>query len=210
MTPKFTITRDKIRTHFNYFWWQYFLLLVLAIFGWNLLYTTTHYRSPEHLKMEWYYEGPTGNNTQKNAEQLLLDAKEKLFPHLEETSFATVGMDETYGPMQLMVWMAAGQGDLYMLKTESFTNNAAQGAMVDLQPYVDDGTLNVEGMDLKKGMVKLEGTNEKHLYGIPAKNLPKFIEYEILPDDTVLSILASGGNTENTVKLLAHFLEIMK
>lgn len=210
MTPKFTITRDKIRTHFNYFWWQYALLLVLAIFGWNLLYTTTHYRSPEHLKIEWYYEGPTGNNTQANAEQLLLDAKEQLFPHIEETTFATVGMDETYGPMQLMVWMAAGQGDLYMLKTESFTNNAAQGAMVDLQPYVDDGTLNVEGFDLKKGYVKFEETGEKHLYGIPAKNLPKFIDYEILPDDTVLSILANGGNTENTVKLLAHFLEIMK
>ena len=210
MTPTFPITRDRIRTHFHYYWWQYALVLVFAIFGWNLLYTTTHYRSPEHLKIEWYYEGPTGNNTQANAEQLLLDAKEQLFPHIEETVFSTVGMDETYGPMQLMVWMAAGQGDLYMLKTDSFTNNAAQGAMIDLQPYVDDGTLNVEGFDLKKGMVKLEGTSEKHLYGIPAKNLPKFIDYEILPDDTVLSILAAGGNTENTVKLLAHFLEIMR
>lgn len=210
MTPKFTITRDRIRTHFNYYWWQYAVLLVFAIFGWNLIYTTTHYRPPEHLKIEWYYEGPTGNHTQDYAEQLLLDAKEKLFPHMEETMFATVGMDDTYGDMQLMVWIAAGQGDLYMLKEDSFTANAAQGAMVDLQPYVDDGTLNVEGLDLKKGYVKLEGTGEKHLYGIPAKNLPKFIDYEILPDDTVLSILHNGGNTENTVKLLAYFLEIMK
>jgi len=42
--------------------------------------------------------------------------------------------------------------------------------------------------------VKLEGTGENHLFGIPAKNLPGFLNYEILPDDTVLSILHNGGN----------------
>ena len=48
------ITRERIRTHFHYGWWQYALLIGLAIFGWNLLYTTTRYRSPEALKVEWY------------------------------------------------------------------------------------------------------------------------------------------------------------
>ena len=210
MTPKFTITRDRIRNHFHYFWWQYAALLLFAIFGWNLIYTTTHYRPPEELKMEWYYEGPTGENTQENAEKLLEEARELLFPHLEETTFATVGMDENYGDMQLMVWVAAGQGDLYMLKNDSFAGYAAGGAMVDLQPYVDDGTLNVEGFDLKKGYAKLEGSNEKQLFGIPAKNLPKFRDYELLPDDTVLCVLVTGGNVDNTIKLLAHFIEIMK
>lgn len=210
MTPKFPITRDKIRTHFHYYWWQYAVLIIAAVFGWNLLYTTTHYRSPEHLKMEWYYEGPTSGATQGYAEELLTTAKEQLFPHLEETSFTVVGMDETYGAMQLMVWMAAGQGDLYMLTKDSFTAHGSQGAMLDLQPYVDDGTLNVEGLDLKGGYLRDETTGEKHLYGIPAEGLTGFLDYDISPEDTVLSVLVNGGNTENTIKLLAHFLEIMR
>lgn len=210
MTPKFSITRDRIRTHFHYYWWQYALLLVCAIFGWNLLYTTTHYRSPEHLKIEWYYEGPSSVNTQAYAEQLLTEAKEQCFPAMEETTFTIVGMDETYGPMQLMVWMAAGQGDLYMLSEDNFSSYAGQGSMVDLQPYVDDGTLNVEGLNLKKGYAKNEETGEKVLYGIPASELSGFLQYDIQPEGTVLSVLANGGNIENTVKLLARFLEIMR
>ena len=41
------ITKERIRNHFHYAWWQYVLLVCLAVFGWNLLYTTTRYRSPE-------------------------------------------------------------------------------------------------------------------------------------------------------------------
>ena len=55
------ITRERIRTHFHYAWWQYVLLVCLAIFGWNLLYTTTRYRSPESLKVEWYCQGVGGS-----------------------------------------------------------------------------------------------------------------------------------------------------
>ena len=54
------ITRERIRTHFHYAWWQYVLLVCLAVFGWNLLYTTTRYRSPEALKVEWYCQGAGG------------------------------------------------------------------------------------------------------------------------------------------------------
>ena len=54
MLMRLPITRERIRTHFHYAWWQYVLLVCLAIFGWNLLYTTTRYRSPESLKVEWY------------------------------------------------------------------------------------------------------------------------------------------------------------
>ena len=54
MLMRLPITRERIRNHFHYAWWQYVLLVCLAVFGWNLLYTTTRYRSPESLKVEWY------------------------------------------------------------------------------------------------------------------------------------------------------------
>lgn len=206
MTPKLTITRNKIRNHFTYAWWQYAILITAAIFGWNLLFTTTHYRSPEHLKIEWYYEGKSSMETQGLVEGLLAELTPELFPEMEEVTFAVVGTDETYGEMQLMVWMSAGQGDIYMLQTDTFKSYAASGAMVDLQPYVDDGTLNVEGIDLKKGYVKETESGEMHLYGIPADSLTGLMDYHVLPEGTVLSLLVTGGNTENAVKLLAHLL----
>lgn len=210
MTPKLTITRDRIRHHFHYYWWQYAILIACSIFGWNLLYTMTHYRSPEHLKVEWYYEGPASYETQDRVSALLDEIAPQIFPDMEEVTFSLVGTDENYGTMQLMVWMAAGQGDLYMLTQETFETQAASGAMIDLAPYVEDGTLNVEGIDLSKGYVRNSETGKKHLYGIPAGSLTGLQEYHMLPEDTCMSILHMGGNTENTLKLIAWLLDNMR
>lgn len=210
MTPKFPITRNRIRNHFQYFWWQYALLAGLAIFGWNLLFTVTRYRPPESLKVEWYYEGPMTAATQANADALLAELTPQLFPEMEEVTFTPVGMDDTYGAMQIMVWMAAGQGDLYMLTQDTFKSYATQGSMVDLQPYVDNGTLNVEGLTLTTGYAKEEETGQTHLYGIPADQLKGLERYEIFPEGTVLSVLVMGGNEENTIKLMAWLLDNMK
>jgi len=210
MTPKLTISRDRIRNHFHYYWWQYALLIVLCIFGWNLLYTMTHYRSPEHLKVEWFFEGGVSFETQDRVQGLLDEITPQIFPEMEEVTFNLVGTDANYGPMQLMVWMAAGQGDLYMLSEDSFQSQASAGGMIDLQPYVDDGTLNVEGIDLSKGYVRNTETGEKELYGIPAGSLSGLLEYHMVPDDTYMSILQNSGNTENTLKLIAWLLDNMR
>ena len=210
MAHKLSITRNRVRNHFHYFWWQYVLLIVLSIFVWNLLYTMTHYRSPEHLKVEWYYEGPVTYETQERVDRLLAEITPELFPEMEEVTFTVVGTDENYGSMQLMVWMSAGQGDLYMLQADDFKSHAANGAMLDLQPYVDDGTLNVEGIDLAKGYVRNEETGEKLLYGIPAGSLTGLQEYQMLPDNTYMSVMVNGGNTENTLKLMNWLLENMR
>jgi len=210
MTPHFPITRDRIRHHFHYFWWQYVLLIVLAVFGWNILYTVTHYRSPAHLKVEWFYEGPMAAQTQQQADALLAELTPELFPEMEEVRFTVIGLDKNYGAMQIMVWMTAGEGDLYMLKEDSFRQYAQGGSMIDLQPYVDDGTLNVEGIELKKGFIRDEETGHKILAGIPAGHLKGLEGHAIFPEGTFLSVLAGGGNVDNTVKLLAWLLENMK
>lgn len=208
MTPTFPITREKIRNHFHYFWWQYALLIVGSIFLWNLLYTVTHYRSPEHLKVEWYYDGPAVMETQELADRLLAEIHPLVFPEMEEVTFTIVGTDVTYGDMQMVVWMSARQGDLYMLTRDHFEQHAA--GFVDLAPYVADGTLHTEGIDLKKGYVKNEDTGEKVLCGIPADSLKGLEAYGIFPEDTFLSILANGGNTENTLKLMNYLLDHMQ
>lgn len=208
--PKFPITKDRIHNHFHYFWWQYMVLAVAGIFGWNLLFTTTHYRPPENLKVEWYYQGPISNDTSNKANDLLLELWPELFPEMEEVAFNVVGTDDMYGDMQLMVWLAAGQGDVYMLEKASFSTYANESTLLDLQPYVDDGTLNVEGIDLRGGIATDSETGYKGLFGIPADALTGLWDYDIQPDGRLICLPLASGNIENALILLDYLLDHMK
>ncbi len=204
------MTRSRIRTHFHYAWWQYALLIVGSVLLWNLLYTVTRYRPPENLKVEFYCEAAVSAEDNRRIDQLLQSMRQEIMPDMEEVTFTTVGYDQTYGQMQLMVWMAAGQGDVYMLSTEKFLITATEGSMMNLQPYVDSGALDVQGLDLSGGYITLNESGEKILAGIPADRLSGFHDFGIVGEDHVLSVLAGCGNEENAVKLLNWLLERMR
>lgn len=200
------IDKERIRTHFTYSWWQYLILVVVAIFGWNLLYTSTGYRSPANLKMDFYYQGPVSDEIQNNVTALVREICDEIKPEIEEITFVQTAMDETYGPMQLTVWIAAGEGDLYLLDYDNFQQTSA--GMIDLQPYIDDGTLPVgENFKLKRGQVRDEELGRKVQYGIPAENLPGITELGLETKNKVFSVLAAGGNVDATVQLLAKMME---
>ena len=208
--PELKITKQRIRNHFHYFWWQYLVLLIAAIFGWNLIYTTTRYQSPEHLKIEWYYEGLATQQTDELVADFLARVTPELFPDMEDVSFAEVGMDETYGQMQMMIWSVAGQGDLYMLLEESYEGMIANGVMCDLLPYVEDGTLNIEGINVDDFYMIDQETGKQILVGIPTDSLEGLLDLHVDPAGKVMGLLVNGGNTENAVKLMAYLLDNMK
>lgn len=210
MSINLPITKRRIRNHFTYAWWQYVLLIGLAIFGWNLIYTTTRYRSPEELKVEWYCEEALSLTGQERLSALMEELRPELYPDMEEVSFTPVGYDETYGEMQLFVWASAGQGDLYTLTPEHIKTLASSRALVDLQPFIDDGTLNVEGIDLNRGYVTDEETGQKYLAAIPTDTLTGLSEYEIAPEGKLMALLAGGGNVENAAKLMGWLLDNMR
>ena len=204
------ITRERIRTHFHYAWWQYVLLVCLAVFGWNLLYTTTRYRSPEALKVEWYCQGLVDAQSQEMLDALLEQLRLELFPDMEEVTFTAVAYDQTYGDMQLMVWSSAGQGDLYMLEREPFQNLASGGAMAQLTPYIESGALSTGDLDLTAGYVTDPETGKKYLMGVPADSLTGLEAYGIDPEGCVMGLLASGGNLDNTLKLMQWLIDNMR
>lgn len=204
------ITRERIRTHFHYGWWQYALLIGLAIFGWNLLYTTTRYRSPEALKVEWYCQGAVSMEAQAQLDALLEELRLQLFPEMEEVTFTTIVYDQTYGDMQLLVWSSAGQGDLYMLEREQFQNLASGGGLADLTPYIESGALSTGDMDLSAGYVTAPETGRKYLMGIPVDSLMGLEAYGIVPEGMVMGLLANGGNLDNTAKLMQWLIDNMR
>ena len=51
------------------------------------LYTTTRYRSPEALKVEWYCQGVVDAQSQKKLDALMEQLRLELFPEMEEVTF---------------------------------------------------------------------------------------------------------------------------
>jgi len=108
--------------------------------------------------------------------------------------------------MQLSVYIMAGEGDIYILTTDDFKQYAAQGAFIDLSSYIENGMLDVNGIDISAGYVAIvdsEGlpTGEKQLFGIPAYTLDGFkTNMNIYNNDLVIGITSFSHNEENTIK----------
>jgi len=204
------ITSEKVKNHFHYHLWKYVLLAVLSIIGWNMLFTVTRYRVPENLKVEFFTDGILIPETTAAMDALMVKIHEDVLPDMEEVSYTFLTNDDTYGQMQLTVWIAAGQGNVYLLGGERFASMAAGGAMADLQPYIESGALHVEGLDLIAGRVRDPNTGKNAQYGVPTASLPKLGEYGIFPQDAVLSMLAANGNVDGAVKFLDYLLVTMR
>ena len=202
------VTMRKIRNHFQYSFWKYLLLIVIAMFGWNLIYTTTRYRSPENLKVEFYAEG---NIMASDALQELADQiHREVMPEMEEVTATIVTFDDMYGDMQLTVWVSAGQGDVYLVDRKRFLNMAGNAAAMNLQPLVDSGALHVEGLDLTGGMAQDGEGGQKELLGIPADSLTRLEAYGLTVKDKVLCVLVNNGNDPYAVKFLDYLVTNMR
>lgn len=205
------VTGSRIKNHFHYDWWRYLLLVAGAVFVWNLLFTTTHYRAPADKKIEWIYEAPVSDPAAKAPEELLKEARETELPEMEEMNFILGGYDETYGQMQLMVWAAAGTGDLYSLSRERFKSMAEGGTFIDLQPYVDNGMLQTEGIDLARGYVRDSETHQRYLAGIPMDSLTALSSECGLPvEQYCFCISTTSGNKENSIRLMNWLIHTQK
>ncbi len=203
---KTPLNQDNLRQHFTYHWWMYLLLAVAAIFGTNLVYTVTAYRSPPEKKIEFYIYG-TANTDAIDA--YMAEVRERDLPDMEVMSSLMMGIDSTYGPMQLSTYMAAGEGDLYLLPREEFIGYASQGAFLPLEDQTklmhifDEASLS-----LQSGWRKETSTGENHLYGIPLSRLAG-LQKLAYAKDGFLCILASCGNDMNVYRFLTILCEDM-
>ena len=202
MSLNLPVTRRKIRNHFQYSLWKYLLLVVIALFGWNLIYTTTRYRPPENLKVEFFAEGDlqSGEAAQALADRIHAEA----MPEMEEVTATTVTFDDAYGDMQLTVWVSAGQGDVYLLSRQRY--DTFTDATLDLTPYIASGALNVTGLDLTDGYMTNPDTGARELHGIPTDSLAGLSTYGLIAKDRMLCVLYNNGNDEYAIRFLNELI----
>jgi len=213
MNIRTPLNKQTVSTHFTYCWWMYLVLIAATVFGWNLIYTTTAYRSPEDKRIDIYVQSSTAseNGINKYMESIGKD----VVPDMEtiNTILLTAASDDYYANMQLMVYVYAREGDIFMLSTDDFKNLASQGVFVDLGSYITSGALNTEGLDLSSGYVAMidddgNTTSEIHLFGVPAYTLNAYSkDINVNNRNMVLAVTNYSGNEENAVRFLNELIQ---
>ena len=204
---KTPVTKQRLRHHLAYGWWKYALLIAIAMFGWNLVYTVTRYRAPEDKKVvvNLYVLGD-----QVALDAYLADVNASRMPEMEEMNCIATTLDNTYADMILSTHIAASEGDIYLLDRDHFQQCATAGSFVPLEAETDlVAALEEAGVSLSQGWRTEGETGERHLYGIPCANLPGMAAYVYDPSDCYMAVLISNQNDENVLNFLNIFVRDM-
>ena len=206
---KTPITKEKIQNHLHYSSWKYILLAVVAIFGWNLIYTSTAPQIPEDKKVVM---GIYAYGEQENIDGYMEQTRLTLLPEMLELSSQYITPDEMYGDMILSTRFAAHECDIYILPRAQFQSYAVQAAFMPLEEVLPDLVADLEaaGVSLSRGYRTAEETGEKHQYGIPCASMTA-LQSMLLCDmsDMYLGVLFETENNENVLKFTEYFIRDM-
>ena len=168
------ITKKRLKNHFAYSWWKYALAAVLSVMGVSLVFAATRYEPPADRQLTVYVL-----NDYTDAETMQADLWARIKEaHPEQEALFVQNIDLTdssniYAPMQFSTFVAAQQGDVFLIPYDEMLKIVADGpedALVDLTAYIENGVIDVSGLDLSAcTMEKLDGTTG--IYAVPADQL---------------------------------------
>lgn len=213
------LTWQDIRNHLQYYGWLYLLLTALSFGLWNLVYAQTAYRPPQSARIDLYIQSSSANQDTVNA--FLLPIWEEAVPEEELVNAVLLmsagGENDYYSNIQLVTYIAAAEGDIYMLSSNDFKRFAAQGAFVALDDIVKQGLIDASGIELASGRVTPVDSNDEGVlvpagearqFGIPAASLYRFATDLMIDNrDMVLAVAANSGNEEDTITFLNALIQ---
>ena len=203
------LTKKKITDHFYYNSWKYILVVVFSVMGWNLIYAQTAYRVPADKRIDVYVK--TATTTSEIMDAFLEPIWKSTVPNMEiVSSTAMLASNDYSAAMQLSTWLMAGEGDIYILPVSDYKSYASAGAFINLQPMIEDGSIDISGLNLTSALVQAEtGSDANGLavyeeepqpYGVPIDELYGFMEGMSLDNrGMVMAITVANGNTDNVV-----------
>jgi len=220
LTVRFTARpgRRDLREHVRHYAWVYLLVIALSYGLWNLIYAQTAYRTPQSARVDVYVQSAAG---QEDLNAYLESIRKASLPGLELASAVMLippaAAGEYYANVQLVTYLAAREGDIYMLTVADFKRLASQGAFLDLGPAVQSGLLDASGIALDAGRVKRVFENERgemsasetdYLFGIPADGLDGFLRNANVDSRGLVLCVAEGsGNRDMAVAFLGAMIQ---
>lgn len=183
------------------------LLIVLAIFGWSLIFTTTAYRAPRDKRLDVYFV------TDLVPEETLNWFEEQImarYDEVEDTNCLSIVYSETdyYGSMQMSTYMAAQEGDIYIMDRERFDTLKDQEGFTVLNAAIEEGTLNLRGIDTTLSTVK-DAQGAPCVVAVPAAELYGLQDLQIDNRDLYICIMAYSPNQDEAIDFANWMIETM-
>ena len=216
MRIKTPINKETVKNHLTYSAWKYVVMAACVILGWSLIYTTTAYRSPQNKRVDVYIQSNTASTEMLQA--FLEPIWKETTPEMETVNGVVMTLIDDYTTsMQLMTYMAAGEGDIYFLNEQYFKSFAGQGSFLPLDDLVANGTINVGDVDLSKGYVTyVEEYDENdrpiktgsNLFGIPLDSFYGFMNGMLVDNRGMYAvIIVNNQNDENVIPFFNALLQ---
>ncbi len=209
------IDLERVRHHFTYSWWVYALCAGLLVFFWSYSYNATRYVPPAEKTVTVNFMGSyVGDDLLDD----LTAMGEEAFPEMEliEVMATTLSADDSQGAyaaqQRMMVMVAAGEGDVFMVDRSLFQGYANMGAFQPLDDMLSEGGA-LEGMfteeEIAQGTLTTEpGSDEDttlygtHCYGLPATRFYAYYDYGVDPRDYFLVRTSYTRNPEYADRML--------
>ncbi len=214
MKLRLIFDRARVKNHFTYHFWKYIVLAALSVFVWDMVFTQTEYRPPRDRQISVYIQSSLAYS--EVVEAFIQELWHESVPDMERVNavlLSTSSLTDMYAVVQLTAYLAAGEGDIYMLTRDDFKAFAARGAFLPLETFVQDGQLGTQGIGLSAGYVTPEAGldasgdgasgNPPRLYGIPTDTLTGFQSLiGVDSKNMVLSIAAAHGDRKSVLIFL--------
>lgn len=182
------------------------MLAIVAVVGWNLIYTTTAYNPPKEKRLDIFFV--TNAVSEETLEWVRTGILER-YPEVEEANASSIVYtddDNYYGSMQLTTYLGAGEGDLIILPRERFMAFGQSDTFVRLDDAIESGALDLQGIDVTKGILTPE-EGERGVYGIPAASLYGMMDHGIDNRDLYIAVLAYSPNTERATDWIGWLID---
>lgn len=201
------LSKLRIRNHFTYNAWKYLIVIVFAVFIWSMAYNMTAYRPPDDKKLDIYIAVAGADTDALQAD--LQEEIEERFPDQEKVNFLYIGLgsdDDYASTMQFTTYLAAGEGDIYLMPRDRFLQLARDGddesnALLALDDYIDQGVIDPRGIDVQRGTVN------GRIRGIPVASLYGLLDFGIVPQSLYLVIPSYSSNQDNAAKMIDLLIE---
>ena len=217
------ITKERLKNHLQYDWWKYLLTFLALLIVWNTVYSVTEYHPPAEKRIDiqlvgYYSDEEPIEQLKQDLLAVLDDQQEEVqvFQTMMSFSDASDSVDSN-SIQKLQVQFAAKIGNVFVMPRKAYEMFAPQGAFVDMQPYLDDGTFALEE-DPANLAIRMVENNEDGVYeevGEPilcalplsqCKGLEKYLGYDPAMGELVIAIPFYAQNMDNTIRTVQWFL----
>lgn len=123
------LTKKKLKNHFAYSWWKYALAAAVSTMLVSIVFAVTEYRPPDDKKVEFYVLNSYADTETMQADFWpLLQARK---PEQEKLTVININLTDSsniYAPMQFSTYVAAQQGDLFLILRDEMLKITSDGA----------------------------------------------------------------------------------